>query len=55
MQILRLDKNLWIQTSDSDGMPLQEQSELSKMSLEKCNQLSRKEAILGLDLFTKQV
>jgi hypothetical protein len=45
VQILRLNKNQWIQTSDSDNLTLQEQSELSKMSLLKCDPSSRKEAI----------
>lgn len=34
VQIFRFDRNKWIQTSDSDGLTLQEQSELSRKSLE---------------------
>jgi hypothetical protein len=35
VQIFRRDRNKWIQTSDSDGLTLREQSELSRKSLEK--------------------
>ena len=45
VQIFRLHKNQWIHTSDSDGLTLQEQSELSKKSLERCEPPTRREAI----------
>lgn len=45
VQICRFDRNKWIQTSDSDGLTLREQSELSRKSLEKWNPSARREAV----------